>query len=157
MTSRLEVGTSAPTFRLEDSEGNKVGLDDFSGQKVVVYFYPAASTPGCSKEACDFRDSLSSLKSAGYSVLGISPDSVEKLKTFAQNDSLNFPLLSDDDHSVALAYGAWGEKQNYGRTYTGIIRSTFVLDEDHKIVKALYNVRATGHVSRLRRELGLDN
>ncbi len=157
MAARLDVGTPAPDFHLEDSQGDKVALSDLVGSKVVLYFYPAASTPGCTKEACDFRDNLSSLKSAGYKVLGISPDSVEKLAKFAATESLNFPLLSDEDHAVATAYGAYGEKQNYGRTYLGIIRSTFVLNEEHIITSALYNVRATGHVSRLRRELGLDS
>lgn len=156
MSIRLEAGTSAPDFTLEDATGNKVALNDFAGQKVVIYFYPAASTPGCTKEACDFRDSLNSFKSAGYQVLGISPDAPAKLEKFTDTQSLNFPLLSDSDNSVAIAYGAYGEKKNYGRTYEGIIRSTFVLDSTHTIEHALYNVRATGHVSRVRKLVGLD-
>lgn len=156
MSIRLEPGTAAPEFTLEDALENKVSLNDFAGQKVVLYFYPAASTPGCTKEACDFRDSLNSLKSAGYQVIGISPDAPAKLAKFADQQSLNFPLLSDDDNAVATAYGAFGEKKNYGRTYMGIIRSTFVLNESHTIEHALYNVRATGHVSRIRKLIGLE-
>jgi peroxiredoxin Q/BCP len=157
VSNRLDVGTNAPEFALESTDGSKVLLSDLKGQKVVLYFYPAAMTPGCSKQACDFRDSLSSLKGAGYTVVGISPDSVEKLERFKEADSLNFTLLSDPDNAVAGAYGAYGEKKNYGRTYMGIIRSTFVLDEDLVITQALYNVKATGHVARLRRDLGLDS
>lgn len=157
MSNRLDVGTNAPEFALESTDGSKVLLSDLKGQKVVLYFYPAAMTPGCSKQACDFRDSLSSLKGAGYTVVGISPDSVEKLERFKEADSLNFTLLSDPDNAVATAYGAYGEKKNYGRTYMGIIRSTFVLSEDLVITQALYNVKATGHVARLRRDLGLDS
>lgn len=156
MSIRLEVGTAAPEFKLEDATNSHVSLSDYTGQKVIVYFYPAASTPGCTKEACDFRDSLNSLKSAGYTVIGISPDSPEKLAKFAGNESLNFPVLSDPDNNVATAYGAYGEKKNYGRTYMGIIRSTFILNEDHTIEHALYNVRATGHVLRIRKIIGLD-
>ncbi|WP_333810844.1 thioredoxin-dependent thiol peroxidase [Timonella senegalensis] len=157
MSNRLDVGTNAPEFALESTDGSKVLLSDLKGQKVVLYFYPAAMTPGCSKQACDFRDSLSSLKGAGYTVVGISPDTVEKLERFKEADSLNFTLLSDPDNAVATAYGAYGEKKNYGRTYMGIIRSTFVLNEDLVITHALYNVKATGHVARLRRDLGLDS
>jgi len=157
VSTRLEIGQNAPEFALESADGSKVLLSDLRGHKVVLYFYPAAMTPGCTKEACDFRDSLSSLKSAGYTVLGISPDSVEKLERFTQSESLNFTLLSDPDNAVATAYGAFGEKKNYGRTYMGIIRSTFVLDESLTVTHALYNVRATGHVARLRRDLGLDS
>jgi len=121
-----------------------------------VYFYPAASTPGCTKEACDFRDSLASLASAGYTVVGISPDGVNKLEKFANNQSLTFPLLSDPEHNTLEAYGAWGEKKNYGRTSVGVIRSTVVVDPDGNVALAQYNVKATGHVARLRRDLGLD-
>jgi peroxiredoxin Q/BCP len=153
---RLESGMQAPEFTLEDASGTKVALSDYAGKKVIVYFYPAASTPGCTKQACDFRDSLNSLKSAGYTVLGISPDAPGKLAKFTDTESLNFPVLSDKDHPVATAYDAYGEKKNYGRTYLGIIRSTFILDEDHAVEHALYNVRATGHVSRIRKILGLD-
>lgn len=156
MSIRLDTGSQAPEFTLVTATEEKLSLSDFSGQRVILYFYPAASTPGCTKEACDFRDSLNSLKSAGYQVLGISPDSPTKLTKFAANEGLNFPLLSDEDNAVATAYGAYGEKKNYGRIYQGIIRSTFILDADHTIEHALYNVRATGHVSRIRKLLGLD-
>jgi peroxiredoxin Q/BCP len=122
---------------------------------VIVYFYPAAQTPGCTTQACDFRDSLSSLQGAGYTVLGVSRDTPEKLRAFRDSDGLTFPLLSDPDHAVHEAYGAWGEKQNYGKTITGVLRSTFVIDEEGRIVEAQYNVKATGHVTRLRKTLGL--
>ncbi len=152
----LTTGDQAPDFTLADSTGKQVSLTDFRGRKTVVYFYPAASTPGCTTEACDFRDNLNSLKSAGYEVLGISPDPQAKLTKFADEESLNFPLLSDQDHAVAEAYGAWGEKKNYGKTYEGLIRSTVVLDGNGKVSVAQYNVRATGHVAKLRRDLGID-
>lgn len=155
-TARLAAGDKAPEFTLMDAEGNKVSLSDFRGKKTIVYFYPAASTPGCTKQACDFRDSLESLKSLGYQVLGISPDKVSKLEKFAATEELNFPLLSDEDHAVAEAYAAWGEKKNYGRTYEGLIRSTIVVDEQGIVQLAQYNVRATGHVAKLRRDLGID-
>ncbi|WP_029068704.1 thioredoxin-dependent thiol peroxidase [Jonesia quinghaiensis] len=157
MTTRLEPGAPAPQFTATSASGDTVSLSDFSGRKVIVYFYPAAGTPGCTTQACDFRDSLASLQGAGYTVLGISPDSADKLATFTNNESLSFPLLADPDKEIASAYGAYGEKKNYGKTVMGIIRSTFVLNEDHTIDKALYNVKATGHVARLRKELGLDN
>jgi peroxiredoxin Q/BCP len=121
-----------------------------------MFFYPAAMTPGCTKQACDFRDSLASLESAGYQLVGISPDPVAKLDKFAARDNLTYPLLSDEDHAVASAYAAWGEKKNYGRTYEGLIRSTIVVDQDGKVAVAQYNVRATGHVAKLRRDLKLD-
>jgi len=156
MPERLVPGEDAPDFRLPDSAGNDVGLHDFSGRNVVVYFYPAAATPGCTKEACDFRDSLAGLQGAGYDVVGISPDPVDKLARFAADEGLTFPLLSDPDHAVAEAYGAWGEKKNYGRTYAGLIRSTVVVGPDGKVALAQYNVRATGHVAKLRRDLKLD-
>jgi len=156
MAQRLSIGDQAPDFTLPDSEGNKVSLSGFRGRNVVVYFYPAASTPGCTTEACDFRDNLNSLKSAGYDVLGLSPDAGPKLVKFAQDQNLNFPLLSDQDHQVAEAYGAWGEKKNYGKTYEGLIRSTIVLDGEGKVSLAQYNVKASGHVAKLRRDLGLD-
>jgi len=156
MAQRLSIGDQAPDFTLPDSEGNEVSLSGFRGRNVVVYFYPAASTPGCTTEACDFRDNLNSLKSAGYDVLGLSPDAGPKLVKFAQDQNLNFPLLSDQDHQVAEAYGAWGEKKNYGKTYEGLIRSTIVLDGEGKVSLAQYNVKATGHVAKLRRDLGLD-
>ncbi len=156
MTQQLNIGDQAPDFTLPDAEGNKVSLAGLKGSNVVVYFYPAASTPGCTTEACDFRDNLNSLKSAGYEVLGLSPDAGPKLAKFAQTESLNFPLLSDEDHSVADAYGAWGEKKNYGKTYEGLIRSTIVVDGEGKVSLSQYNVKATGHVAKLRRDLGLD-
>ena len=155
MAQRLATGDTAPDFTLQDSTGRDVSLADFRGRHVVVYFYPAASTPGCTKEACDFRDSLTSLQAAGYEVVGISPDALPKLVKFAETESLTFPLLSDTDHAVAEAYGAWGEKKNYGKTYEGLIRSTVVVDPEGKVALAQYNVRATGHVAKLQRDLGL--
>ncbi len=151
----LEIGAKAPAFELADQDGNHVKLSDFAGKNVIVYFYPAASTPGCTTQACDFRDNLNSLKAAGYVVLGISPDEPKKLKKFVDNAGLTFPLLSDPDNAVQTAYGAYGEKSMYGKTYMGTIRSTFVVDADGKIAKAMYNVKATGHVAKLRGELGL--
>lgn len=151
----LEIGAKAPGFELADQDGNHVKLSDFAGKNVIVYFYPAASTPGCTTQACDFRDNLNSLKAAGYVVLGISPDEPKKLKKFVDNEGLTFPLLSDPDNAVQTAYGAYGEKSMYGKTYMGTIRSTFVVDADGKIAKAMYNVKATGHVAKLRGELGL--
>jgi len=153
---RLTTGDPAPDFTLQDADGKDVTLSDYRGQKVIVYFYPAAMTPGCTTQACDFRDNLSSLKSAGYKVLGISPDKPEKLAKFRERDSVNFPLLSDPDRATLEAYGAWGEKTMYGKTVTGVLRSTFVVDEDGRVEKAQYNVKATGHVAKLRRDLGLD-
>ena len=155
-TSRLTAGDQAPDFTLQDAAGNSVALADYRGKKTIVYFYPAASTPGCTKQACDFRDSLESLQRLGYAVLGISPDKIAKLEKFVTKEELNFPLLSDEDHSVAEAYGAWGEKKNYGKVYEGLIRSTIVVDEEGKVALAQYNVRATGHVAKLRRDLGID-
>jgi peroxiredoxin Q/BCP len=154
--ARLEVGTKAPAFTLKDQDGASVSLGDFAGSKVVVYFYPAAGTPGCTTQACDFRDNINSLKSAGYQVLGVSKDSPEKLKKFQVEQGLNFPLLSDEDLAVHNAYGAYGEKNNYGKVVTGVLRSTFVLDEEGVIEMALYNVKATGHVAGLRKKLGID-
>lgn len=152
---RLAVGEAAPDFTLSDSDGNKVTLSDFRGQSVIVYFYPAASTPGCTKQACDFRDNLALLNDAGYQVLGISPDTPEKLAKFAAAEKLTFPLLSDADHVVLQAWGAFGEKKNYGRVYQGVIRSTFVVDPDGTLAEARYNVRATGHVAKLVKDLQL--
>ena len=154
--TRLAPGDSAPSFTLPDADGKDVSLADFRGRKVIVYFYPAAMTPGCTKQACDFRDSLQSLAGAGYAVVGISPDKPEKLAKFRERDAVNFPLLSDISRSVLAAYGAYGEKTMYGRTVTGVIRSTFVVGEDGRIEVAQYNVKATGHVAKLRRDLGLD-
>lgn len=154
--TRLSPGDRAPDFTLQDADGNAVALADFRGRKVIVYFYPAAMTPGCTTQACDFRDSLDSLAAAGYAVLGISPDQPEKLAKFRERDSITFPLLSDPSHETLEAYGAWGEKTMYGKTTTGVLRSTFVIDADGKIESAQYNVKATGHVAKLRRDLGLD-
>jgi len=153
---RLSPGDPAPDFTLPDASGKEVSLRELRGQKVVVYFYPAAMTPGCTKQACDFRDSLASLKAAGYAVVGISPDKPEKLAKFRERDSVNFPLLSDTSKQTLEAYGAWGEKTMYGKTVTGVLRSTFVVDEKGRIELAQYNVKATGHVAKLRRDLGLD-
>jgi peroxiredoxin Q/BCP len=157
MTSTLlDVGDQAPPFTLPDADGKPVSLSDFTGTPVIVYFYPAAMTPGCTKQACDFTDSFASLQTAGYDVLGISPDSPAKLAKFRARDSLSITLLSDADRSVMKAYAAFGEKKLYGKTVQGVIRSTFVVDEDGKVALAQYNVKATGHVSKLRRDLGLD-
>ena len=152
---RLEPGDEAPDFTLPDADGKQVSLSSLRGQQVIVYFYPAAMTPGCTKEACDFRDSIQSLAAAGVTVLGISPDKPAKLAKFRERDSLNFPLLSDPDHKVEQAYGAYGEKTLYGKTTVGVIRSTFLVDEQGKISRAYYNVKATGHVERLRKDLGI--
>ncbi|RJN31032.1 thioredoxin-dependent thiol peroxidase [Nesterenkonia natronophila] len=154
MADRLSPGDPAPAFTLTSSDGSTVSLNDFPGQHVVVYFYPKAATPGCTTQACDFRDSLSALNAAGYQVLGISPDPVSALKKFGEKEQLSFPLLSDEDHAVAEAYGAWGEKKNYGKVYEGLIRSTVVVDAEGTVKLAQYNVKATGHVARLRKELG---
>jgi thioredoxin-dependent peroxiredoxin len=154
-TTRLEVGKKAPAFSLEDADGNTVSLDDYRGRKVIVYFYPAASTPGCTKQACDFRDNLHELNDAGLDVIGISPDKPAKLAKFRDAEGLTFPLLSDPDRKVLEKWGAYGEKKMYGKTVQGVIRSTFVVDEDGKIEVAQYNVRATGHVDKLRRDLAV--
>jgi peroxiredoxin Q/BCP len=154
-TPRLEVGDKAPAFSLSDADGNTVTLSDFKGRKVIVYFYPAASTPGCTKQACDFRDSLAELNGAGLDVIGISPDKPEKLAKFRDKEGLTFPLLSDPDREVLTAWGAFGEKSMYGKTVQGVIRSTFVVDESGKIDVAQYNVRATGHVAKLRRDISV--
>ena len=150
---RLAPGDEAPDFTLPDADGNPVSLASFRGQQVIVYFYPAAMTPGCTKEACDFRDNLSDLGQAGTAVLGISPDAPAKLAKFRDMEHLTFPLLSDPDHAVLEAYGAWGEKTLYGRKSVGVIRSTFVVDADGKIAQAQYGVKATGHVARLMKDL----
>ncbi|MDQ1529097.1 MAG: thioredoxin-dependent peroxiredoxin [Actinomycetota bacterium] len=153
---RLEAGETAPAFTLDDQDGASVSLGDFAGTKTIVYFYPAASTPGCTTEACDFRDNINSLKSAGYQVLGVSKDKLADLKKFQDEQGLNFPLLSDPDLIVHKKYGAYGEKSLYGKTVVGTIRSTFVVDENGKIQLPLYNVKATGHVASLRKKLALD-
>ena len=155
-SERLVAGAAAPDFTLSDENDKPVSLSDFRGQKVVVYFYPAANTPGCTTEACDFRDNINSLKGAGYQVLGISKDSPAVLKGFAEAQGLNFPLLSDVDLAVHRAYGAYGEKSLYGKIVTGVLRSTFVVDEHGTLSQALYNVKATGHVASLRKKLKID-
>jgi thioredoxin-dependent peroxiredoxin len=154
-TPRLEAGDKAPAFSLSDADGKTVKLSDFKGRKVIVYFYPAASTPGCTKQACDFRDSLAQLNDAGLDVVGISPDKPEKLAKFRDAEGLTFPLLSDPERSVLTAWGTFGEKTMYGKTVQGVIRSTFVVDEKGKIEVAQYNVKATGHVAKLRRDLSV--
>jgi thioredoxin-dependent peroxiredoxin len=155
MSERLQPGDVAPAFTLPDADGNEVSLADHKGRKVIVYFYPAALTPGCTKQACDFTDNLDLLAGAGYDVLGISPDQPEKLARFRDTESLKVTLLADPDKAVLDAYGAFGEKKNYGKTYLGVIRSTIVVDEDGKVAKALYNVRATGHVAKIIKDLGI--
>lgn len=150
---RLQPGQPAPEFTLPDAEGAPVRLADFRGRKVVVYFYPKASTPGCTTQACDFRDNLTDFAAAGIDVLGISPDPPAALRRFRDAKGLTFPLLSDPDHQVIRAYGAYGEKRSFGRTMTGVIRSTVVVDEAGLVVAAQYGVKATGHVDRLRAEL----
>jgi peroxiredoxin Q/BCP len=152
---RLSPGDPAPDFTLPSDAGDEVSLSDLRGKKVIVYFYPAAMTPGCTKQACDFTDSLESLRGAGYEVLGISPDAPAKLAKFREKDGLTIRLLSDADKSVMAAYGAFGEKKLYGKVVNGVIRSTFVIDEDGTIELAQYNVKATGHVAKLRRDLAL--
>jgi thioredoxin-dependent peroxiredoxin len=152
---RLAPGDAAPDFSLPDADGNEVSLSSLRGQRVIIYFYPAAMTPGCTTQACDFRDSLASLAAAGVAVLGISPDNPAKLAKFRDRDHLNFPLLSDESRSVLEAYGAYGEKMSYGKKSVGVIRSTFVVGPDGKIEQAQYGVKATGHVARLRKDLGI--
>ena len=154
--TRLAAGDIAPDFSLPDDTGETVSLYDLRGRKVIVYFYPAAMTPGCTKQACDFTESLDSLKAAGYEVLGISPDKPEKLAKFRERDGLTIRLLSDVDKTVMQSYGAYGEKKLYGKVVEGVIRSTIVVDEEGKVELAQYNVKATGHVAKLRRDLGLD-
>jgi peroxiredoxin Q/BCP len=155
VTDRLAPGDLAPDFTLSDDTGTEVRLSDLRGSKVIVYFYPAAMTPGCTKQACDFTDSLDSLKGAGYEVLGISPDSPSKLSKFRDRDSLTISLLSDPDRAVMKQWGAFGRKLLYGKEVEGVIRSTFVVDEQGKVELAQYNVKATGHVAKLRKDLGL--
>jgi peroxiredoxin Q/BCP len=152
---QLTVGSKAPAFKLSNQDETSVSLSSFKGQRVIVYFYPAASTPGCTKQACDFQENMNVLKKAGYAVLGISPDSATKLTKFRTAESLKFDLLSDPQMLAIKAYGAFGEKSMYGKIYEGLIRSTFVIDEKGKIEHALYNVKATGHVAMLRKVLGL--
>jgi peroxiredoxin Q/BCP len=155
MTVRLEPGDTAPDFDLADDTGGRIRLADLRGSRIVLYAYPAAMTPGCTTQACDFRDSLDALAAAGITVIGISPDSPEKLARFRAQEGLTFPLASDPDRAVLTAYGAFGEKTMYGKVVTGVIRSTFVIDPEGRIERAMYNVRAKGHVAKLRGELGL--
>ena len=157
--TQLHVGDKAPDFTLETTQGTLTlqELLDRARVGVIVYFYPKASTPGCTKEACDFRDHFNSFKAQGYEVVGVSADSMKALENFAQKQSLNFPLASDPDKTMLAEWGAWGEKKNYGKVFVGIIRSTIVLDPSGVVTHALYNVKATGHVARLRRDLGLDD
>ncbi len=155
MSERLSPGDVAPAFSLPDADGKTVSLADYAGRRVVVYFYPAAMTPGCTTQACDFRDSLSALAAAGVDVIGVSPDKQEKLAKFRDQEGLTFPLVSDPSREVLEAYGAYGEKQLYGKTVIGVIRSTFVVGPDGRLEQAQYNVKAKGHVAKLRRDLGI--
>ena len=156
MTTRLSPGDLAPDFTLNDPDGTPVSLQDFRGRKVVLYAYPAASTPGCTTQACDFRDNIASLQGAGFQVLGLSPDSEADQRAFRDEYHVPYPLLCDPSRETLVAYGAYGEKQSYGKTVVGVIRSTFVIDEQGLIEQAQYSVKATGHVAKLRRDLGLD-
>jgi peroxiredoxin Q/BCP len=155
MSQRLSPGDTAPDFALPSDTEEQVSLSDLRGRKVIVYFYPAAMTPGCTKQACDFSDSLDSLRGAGYEVLGVSKDKPAKLAKFRERDALTLTLLSDPELDVHKAYGAYGEKKLYGKTVEGVIRSTFVIDEHGKVELAQYNVKASGHVAKLRKDLGL--
>ncbi|WP_328440367.1 thioredoxin-dependent thiol peroxidase [Streptomyces sp. NBC_00457] len=155
MTERLQPGDTAPAFTLPDADGTEVSLSDHKGRKVIVYFYPAALTPGCTKQACDFTDNLELLTGAGYDVIGISPDAPEKLAKFREKENLKVTLVGDPEKTVIESYGAYGEKKNYGKTYMGVIRSTVIVDEEGKVERALYNVRATGHVAKIIKDLGI--
>lgn len=156
MTNQLTSGNRAPAFTLKNAEGASVSLGDYRGGDVIVYFYPKAATPGCTTEACDFRDNLNSLASAGYSVIGVSADPVDAIASFAADNALNFPLLSDPGAETAKAYGAWGEKEIGGTTHIGVLRSTVVIDPKGIVSRAEYNVDANGHVAGLRASLGID-
>ncbi|MFF8437642.1 thioredoxin-dependent thiol peroxidase [Streptomyces bacillaris] len=155
MSERLTPGDPAPAFTLPDADGNEVSLADHKGRKVIVYFYPAALTPGCTKQACDFTDSLDLLTGAGYDVIGVSPDKPEKLAKFREQENLKVTLVGDPSKETLAAYGAFGEKKLYGKVVTGVIRSTIVVDEDGKVEHAFYNVKATGHVAKIIRDLGI--
>ncbi|GHF66849.1 thioredoxin-dependent thiol peroxidase [Streptomyces griseosporeus] len=155
MSERLQPGDVAPAFTLHDADGNEVSLSDHKGRKVIVYFYPAALTPGCTKQACDFTDNLDVLAGAGYDVIGISPDKPEKLAKFREKENLRVTLLADPDKQVLEAYGAFGEKKLYGKTVVGVIRSTVIVDEEGKVERALYNVKATGHVAKIIKDLAI--
>lgn len=157
--TQLEIGAKAPEFTAESTQG-LISLPELlagSEKGVIVYFYPKASTPGCTTQACDFRDNLNTMKAAGYTVVGVSADPIPALEKFTQKQGLNFPLISDPEHAILEPWGAWGEKKNYGRIFTGIIRSTIVVGKDGTVALAQYNVKATGHVARLCRDLGLDD
>jgi len=153
--SKLEKGDKAPEFKLMDSEENEISSDIFKGKKTILYFYPAAGTPGCTNQACDFRDNLNSLKSLGYEVIGVSPDKPAKLAKFKEKEGLNFPMLSDPENEVQKLYGAYGLKKMYGKEYEGVIRSTFVINEDTNIEHAFYNVKAKGHVDMIKKQMGI--
>ncbi|MFF8985656.1 thioredoxin-dependent thiol peroxidase [Streptomyces globisporus] len=155
MSERLKPGDTAPAFTLPDADGNEVSLADHKGRKVIVYFYPAALTPGCTKQACDFTDNLDLLANAGYDVIGVSPDKPEKLAKFRDTENLKVTLVGDPAKETLAAYGAFGEKKLYGKVVTGVIRSTVVVDEDGKVEHAFYNVKATGHVAKVIRDLGI--
>ncbi|MEU3132204.1 thioredoxin-dependent thiol peroxidase [Streptomyces sp. NPDC007027] len=155
MSERLKPGDPAPAFTLPDADGNEVSLADHKGRKVIVYFYPAALTPGCTKQACDFTDNLDLLANAGYDVIGVSPDKPEKLAKFRDTENLKVTLVGDPAKETLAAYGAFGEKKLYGKVVTGVIRSTVVVDEDGKVEHTFYNVKATGHVAKIIRDLGL--
>lgn len=157
MSERLQPGDPAPDFALPDADGKRVSLADHRGRKVIVYFYPAALTPGCTKQACDFTDNLDLLAGKGYDVIGVSPDKPEKLAKFRDKEELRVTLVGDPEKETLTAYGAFGEKKLYGKTVTGVIRSTVVVDEDGKVERALYNVKATGHVAKLIKDLGLES
>ncbi|GEB52903.1 MULTISPECIES: thioredoxin-dependent thiol peroxidase [Streptomyces] len=156
MSERLRPGDTAPDFSLPDADGNSVSLSAHRGRKVIVYFYPAAMTPGCTKQACDFTDNLQLLAGHGYDVIGVSPDKPEKLAKFREKEELAVTLVGDPAKETMEAYGAFGEKKLYGKTVTGVIRSTVIVDEEGKVERALYNVKATGHVAKLIRDLGLE-
>ncbi|WP_406139589.1 thioredoxin-dependent thiol peroxidase [Streptomyces sp. NBC_01089] len=155
MSERLQPGDTAPDFTLPDADGNEISLSAHRGRKVIVYFYPAALTPGCTKQACDFTDNLEFLAGAGYDVIGVSPDKPEKLAKFREQESLKVTLVGDPAKETLAAYGAFGEKKLYGKTVTGVIRSTVVVDENGKVEHAFYNVKATGHVAKIIKDLGL--
>jgi len=150
---KLEPGMPAPGFRLPNDSGGETGLESFHGKPLVIYFYPKAFTPGCTTEACDFRDGHGAFAAAGYEIVGVSPDPVERLARFRAEYELPFPLLSDESHTTAAAYGAWGMKKNYGKQYEGVIRSTFLIDAAGRVERAWYNVRAKGHATRISREV----
>lgn len=155
MTTKLAAGQKAPAFTLSDANGNSVSLSDYAGRSLIIYFYPKAATPGCTTEACDFRDSLASLTAGGYDVVGISPDDPEDLQAFTNDQQLTFPLLSDDGAEVAKAYGSFGPKTINGNTFDGTLRSTFVVDGEGTLIHAAYEVQADGHVAELRKTLGI--